>query len=174
MQIEYRLNVCPELCYGLFARAGTSNPQITARPTLNVEAGSEEDELIAHTISTKSNTRAVKDEDMVIATNWQTDPKADHGEGHRPTGRSLALHSLAVAPAHQSLGFGKALMKAYIEQMRQEDDVDRISILTYDRLVPYYKKLGFTHYGKSASEYAGIAWHDLVRLQSSSWKLKAY
>lgn len=157
------MNVCPEICYGLFAKAGTSIPvQIPSEIPVVSQSDSEDDELIAHTISTKSDTKVVKDDDMVIAPNWKSDPKADAGVGHRPSGRSIALHSLAVSPVHQGSGFGKAIMRAYIKQIQQTADVDRISILTYDRLVPYYKNLGFTHYGKSASEYAGIAWHDLV------------
>jgi hypothetical protein len=53
-------------------------------------------------------------------------------------------------------------MKAYFKHMKERGAAERISILTYDRLVPYYKALGFEHYGKSESEYAGVAWHDLV------------
>lgn len=81
--------------------------------------------------------------------------------GHQPAGKTIALHSLAVSPNFQKGGLGRGLMKLYINQLNGQ--ADRISILTYDRLVPYYQKLGFTHYGKSNSEYAGIAWHDLVR-----------
>lgn len=157
------MSVCPEICYGLFAKSGASFPvQIPSDIPIISHSDSEEDELIAHTISTKSDTRVVKDDDMVVAPDWRSDPSADYGVGHRPEGRSVALHSLAVSPTHQGAGFGKAMMKAYIKQIQETGEVDRISILTYDRLVPYYTRLGFTHFGKSASEYAGIAWHDLV------------
>lgn len=130
----------------------------TAPPT-----GSGNDKLVAHVIATRSTSRVVKDEDMSFPPTWKTDPTAQYGVGHQAEGRTIALHSLAVSPTYQRSGFGKKLMKSYIEYMRQNGQADRISILTYDRLLPYYQALGFTHYGKSASEYAGVAWHDLVR-----------
>ena len=103
----------------------------------------------------------VQDEDMAYPEDWKTN-STPQSTGHKPQGRTIALHSLAVSPNRQKTGLGKGLMKAYIDEMRRTGNADRIAILTYDRLVPYYEKLGFTHYGKSESEYAGVAWHDLV------------
>lgn len=105
---------------------------------------------------------------MECSETWRTDAQPQPGIGNVAGGRTIALHALAVDPAHQKSGFGKTLMKSYIEYMRKEGEADRISILTYDRLVSYYEKLEFTHYGKSGSEYAGIEWHDLVNNSSSS------
>ncbi|GJC90374.1 putative N-acetyltransferase C9.02c [Colletotrichum liriopes] len=99
---------------------------------------------------------------MAFPAAWKTDPTTVHYVGHKPEGRTIALHSLAVSPPYQQLGYGKKLMAAYIKEMGRTGKADRISILTYDRLVPYYQKLGFTHSGKSQSEYAGVAWHDLA------------
>ncbi|GKT97192.1 polyamine acetyltransferase [Colletotrichum tofieldiae] len=99
---------------------------------------------------------------MAFPAAWKTDPTTVHYVGHKPEGRTIALHSLAVSPPYQKLGYGKKLMAAYIKEMERTGKADRISILTYDRLVPYYQKLGFTHFGKSQSEYAGVAWHDLA------------
>ncbi|KAI9159101.1 N-acetyltransferase [Paramyrothecium foliicola] len=147
-KIEYRLSVAPELARGLFVREA------------------EGDRLIAHTISTMSVSPTVQDEDMAYPEDWKTS-SATQSVGHKPQGRTITLHSLAVDPAHQKSGFGRRLMKAYIEEMQRSGKADRIAILTYDRLVPYYEKLGFTHYGKSKSEYAGVAWHDLP------WHLEA-
>ncbi|KAH0438598.1 acetyltransferase [Colletotrichum camelliae] len=153
-KIDYRLSVCPELCLGLFVPGNSTTvkpegdiPVFTAPPT-----GSDNDKLIAHVIATKSTSRVVKDEDMSFPETWKTDPTAQYGVGHQAEGRTIALHSLAVSPSYQRSGFGKKLMKSYIEYMRQHGQADRISILTYDRLLPYYQTLGFTHYGKSASE----------------------
>lgn len=161
------MTVCPELCLGLFVRGGTGNVERTQQqgdvPILDkAPAECSKDELIAHTISTMSTSSVVKDEDMAFPAMWKADPTATYDVGHRPEGRTITLHSLAVSPSYQKLGFGKRLMQSYIDSMRRAGHADRISILTYDRLVPYYEKLGFTHYGKSESEYAGVAWHDLV------------
>ncbi|KAM0558236.1 hypothetical protein ACHAPJ_004923 [Fusarium lateritium] len=162
-KIEYRLSVCPELCIGLFLREGASLPSTIPQDIPFItESTSNDDVLLAHVISTKTTNKPVRDEDMAYPSNWKSDPQADYDVGHKKDGGTIALHALAVSPDYQRSGLGKAIMRAYIERMKQTKTADRISILTYDRLVPYYQKLGFEHYGKSESEYAGIAWHDLV------------
>jgi GNAT superfamily N-acetyltransferase len=135
--------VSPETCRGLFIRAADG------------------DHLLAHTISTKTDNERIHDVDMSYPEDWKVNSTVQ-SIGHRPGGRTIALHSLAVSPSHQKAGLGKSLMKAYIEEMRHTGKVDRIAILTYERLVPYYVNLGFTNYGKSVSEYAGVAWQALV------------
>ncbi|OHF01672.1 acetyltransferase [Colletotrichum orchidophilum] len=165
-KIEYRLTVCPQICLGLFARESRSNSEGAthqgAIPAFNPPNATKNDKLIAHTISTKSLSPVVQDEDMSVPPTWKTEPTATYNVGHQPKGRTITLHSLAVAPPFQKLGHGKTLMTHYIEHMRQTAQAERISILTYDRLVSYYQKLGFIHYGKSRCEYAGVAWHDLA------------
>lgn len=161
-KIEYRLTVCPELCVGLFLHSGAELPaQAPQDIPIITEGASDEDVLIGHVISTMSTNKPVRDEDMACPPEWKTNPQADYEVGHKKNGTTIALHALAVSPKYQRSGFGKALMAAYIGQMKKAGRAERISILTYDRLVPYYQKLGFEHYGKSESEYAGVAWHDL-------------
>ncbi|KAF5679516.1 hypothetical protein FCIRC_6129 [Fusarium circinatum] len=161
--IEYRLTVCPEICIGLFLRAGASLPSPIPHDIPFVEdSASSDDVLLAHVISTKTSNKPVKDEDMDYPRNWKQDPQGDCAVGHNKNGRTIALHALAVAPDYQRAGLGKAIMRVYIQRTKSLNAADRISILTYDRLVPYYQRLGFEHYGKSESEYAGVAWHDLV------------
>ncbi|EKJ74092.1 hypothetical protein FPSE_05746 [Fusarium pseudograminearum CS3096] len=168
-KIEYRLTVCPELCMGLFLRGGTGLPSTIPQdiPFLT-ESGSNDDVLLAHVISTKSTNKPVKDEDMDYPPSWKSNPQGDYDVGHKRNGRTIALHALAVSPDYQKSGLGKAIMRAYIERMKKMGAADRISILTYDRLVPYYQKMEFEHYGKSSSEYAGVAWHDLSYIISGS------
>ncbi|KAK7432537.1 hypothetical protein QQZ08_000744 [Neonectria magnoliae] len=163
-KIEYRLTVCPEICLGLFCGGEPHLPfQLPdSIPYVPDASGSEEDTLVAHTISTKSTTRPVKDQDMDFPSDWKANPLAEYEVGHQPKGRTIALHALAVSPKYQRSGLGKALMKSYITQMKEAGHADRISILTYDRLVPYYEGLGFKNYGKSESNYAGVAWYDLA------------
>ncbi|UPL03410.1 hypothetical protein LCI18_014344 [Fusarium solani-melongenae] len=169
-KIEYRLTVCPELCVGLFLRAGQEMPSQAPQdtPVITKQDASSDDILIGHLISTKSANTPIRDEDMAYPPDWKDNPQADFGVGHNKNRRTIALHALAISLDYQRSGFGKALMKAYIRLMKQSGGADRISILTYDRLVPYYTKLGFEHYGKSESEYAGIACHDLSYIFSNS------
>lgn len=134
----------------------------------------DDDVLLAHVISTKTANKPVKDEDMDYPRNWKEDLQGDYAVGHNKNGRTIALHALAVAPDYQRAGLGKAIMRVYIQRTKSLNAADRISILTYDRLVPYYQRLGFEHYGKSESEYAGVAWHDLVsdlnsRMANTNW-----
>ncbi|KAH7329628.1 acyl-CoA N-acyltransferase [Stachybotrys elegans] len=163
-KIEYRLTVCPEICYGLFSSdEGNKTPsEFVDIPVVpQGEGEARKGDLIAHVISTQSASPVVTDDDMAYPPDWKADPSAEATVGHKKSGRTLALHSLAVSPVAQRRGAGKALMKAYLAEMKKSGTADRVSILTYDRLIPYYTKLGFTHRGKSASEYAGVAWHDL-------------
>jgi hypothetical protein len=46
--------------------------------------------------------------------------------------------------------------------MQSADIADRIALLTYDRLVPFYERLGFEYRGKSKAQYAGGGWNDMV------------
>lgn len=83
-------------------------------------------------------------------------------KGHQEQGRTIALHSLAVVPEFQGQGLGKTLMRSYIQRMESSGVADRIAILTYDRLVHYYEKLGFVSKGRSKATYAGREWYDMV------------
>ncbi|KAF5673429.1 acetyltransferase [Fusarium heterosporum] len=167
-KIEYRLTVCPELCIGLFLRAGETLPSPIPQDIPFIERPiSENDKLLAHVISTKTTNKPVRDEDMDYPSDWKANPQGEYDVGHKKGGRTIALHALAVSPDYQRSGIGKAIMRSYIERMEVINAGDRISILTYDRLVPYYQKLRFEHYGKSESEYAGVAWHDLSYIFSS-------
>ncbi|KAJ3523164.1 hypothetical protein NM208_g12556 [Fusarium decemcellulare] len=167
-KIEYRLTVCPELSIGLFLRAGVELPSPVPDdiPFITKEESSEDDKLLAHVMATRSTNAKVQDDDMAVPANWKADPQAVYDVGHNKNGRTISMHALATSPEYQRSGFGKAVMKSYIDQMKKAGTADKISILTYDRLVPYYQKIGFEHYGRSDSEYAGVAWHDLSYILS--------
>jgi GNAT superfamily N-acetyltransferase len=138
---------------------------LAAVPVISAaEAPGKDDVLVAHIISTKSQSPVIVDGDMDYPRDWKSNPTAVANVGHQPTGTTVSLHSLAVAPSQQRKGLGKLLMNKYIEQMRQTEGVERVALLTYDRLVPYYEKLGFKNHGKSAATYAGVSWNDLVRI----------
>jgi predicted N-acetyltransferase YhbS len=110
-----------------------------------------------------SGSAVIVDQDMDYPRDWKSNPRSVAGAGHQPAGTTVALHSLAVSPANQRQGLGKMLVTRYIEQMKKTPGVERVALLTYDRLVPYYEHLGFVNHGKSAATYAGVSWNDLVR-----------
>lgn len=100
---------------------------------------------------------------MAPPSNWQNgDAPADANVGHQENGRTLAVHSLAVLPDYQRRGLGTALMKSYVQRMLESDVADRVALLTYDRLVPYYEALGFENIGRSRVKFGGEAWNDMV------------
>jgi ribosomal protein S18 acetylase RimI-like enzyme len=99
---------------------------------------------------------------MGVPEDWDLGPGMTLECGHIYEGRTVALHSLAVSPTCQRKGYGKALMRAYLDLLKKSGEVDRVSILTYDRLVEYYSRQGFELLGKSEATYAGVDWYDLV------------
>lgn len=106
----------------------------------------------------------MSDDDMRPPTDWHTaEPSAEPHIGHQENGRTLALHSLAVLPDYQGRGLGTALVKSYVQRMLESDVADRVALLTYDRLIPYYEHLGFEHIGRSRCKFGGGEWNDMVR-----------
>lgn len=85
------------------------------------------------------------------------------GIGHQEDGRTIGIHSLAVLPEYQRKGLGTILLKAYIQRMTDSEIADRISILTYEDLAPWYEKtFGFKNDGKSEAAFGGGDWVDMV------------
>lgn len=118
--------------------------------------------LLAHAVSTRTDNKIVREDDMAIPRDWMEGPHAEAHLDQKKYGRTLALHSLAVLPEYQSRGLGEMLMKAYIERIRTSGVADRIAMLTYDRLVPFYERFGFKNKGKSNVKFGGESWNDMV------------
>ncbi|QUC23392.1 uncharacterized protein UV8b_07633 [Ustilaginoidea virens] len=143
-QIEYRLSVCPDICHGLFVR----------------EPAASGETLIAHALATRSDGSLIREHDMAAPPGWKAAAAADGG--HQPEGATLALHSLAVTPAHQRRGVGRSLATRYLALMARVPWVRRVAILTHESLVPFYQELGFDDRGRSACAHGGVAWNDMV------------
>ncbi|KAI9726608.1 MAG: hypothetical protein M1828_000975 [Chrysothrix sp. TS-e1954] len=166
-KFEYRLARCSELCLGMFSSATPESPQLVKDAT-TVETGKTVDSaspgrkgvLLAHLIATKTVNEMISDDDMLLPASEQSATEATRG--HQEHGRTLAVHSLAVLPAFQQKGLGSTLMKAYVQRMVESDVADRISLLTYERLKPYYLKLGFEDRGRSDASYGGGEWWNMV------------
>lgn len=166
----YRLTTCSQLCLGLFTSATPSDPHPPLRRLSSSSFSHPADStdpsrhqvLLAHIIATKTDGTTVTDEDMTLPPKWQSEPHATPHLGHKEYGRTICLHSLAVLPEYQDRGLGKTLVLAWIQRMQSAGVADRIALITYDRLVPFYEKLGFEHLGKSKAKYAGGDWNDMV------------
>ena len=88
--------------------------------------------LFAHIVSTKSDGQVITDEDMDYPRNWRTERAGASDVGHKESGRTICLHSLAVHPKLQGCGLGKLLMKAYLQQVKNAGLADRISLLAQE------------------------------------------
>lgn len=120
--------------------------------------------LLALACATKSANMTVQDSDMAM-------PKPGDGTtvGHNEAGRTICLHSLAVLPEFQAKGLGSTLLKDFIQRMEGAGAGDRIAIITFERLVPWYERHGFRSLGRSEATFGGEVWYDMVReLRSQS------
>ncbi|KAI9665191.1 MAG: hypothetical protein M1831_002201 [Alyxoria varia] len=169
----YRLGTCGELALGLFTSSNTTSlpkeaPTASTAHAPDSASPARKGILLAQLVATKTSNTFVRDEDMMLPPPEQSNvvnaaPGSEVAhQGHNEAGRTLAVHSLAVLPAYQRLGLGTTLMKAYVQRMLESDVADRISILTYESLVPFYKKLGFEEIGKSDVTYGGGDWINMV------------
>jgi len=167
-KFEYRLTKSGQLCLGLFTSAEPGTPAHDAEtsPFANAPDSSEPQRkgvLLAQIIATLTTNELVADEDMEVPENWREGVNVEAGSGHNEKGRTLAIHSFAVLPGYQRRGLGTTLLKAYVQRMVEGEVADRVSIITYKYLVPYYTRMGFDNKGESGSTHGGGDWIDMVR-----------
>jgi len=94
---------------------------------------------------------------------WDTlTPDTTQGIGHKVGGRTVALHALAVLPDLQGSQVGSTLLKTFIQIMKDSQNVDRISLITWERLVPWYERFGFENKGESSVKFGGEKWYAMV------------
>ncbi|RDL38863.1 putative polyamine acetyltransferase [Venustampulla echinocandica] len=165
----YRLTKCGELCLGLFTTVTpNSNPPFSS-PTLAsarvIETGRPSGDvsvLLAHIIAVKTTSHVVTDESMDLPRDWDAVNPTPSPLGHQERGRTIVLHSVAVAPGFQGKGLGQVLMRAYFGLMNGAGIAERLALIAHDHKVSWYEKLGFTNNGKSAAQFGGGGWYDLV------------
>lgn len=136
-QIIYRLTKCGELCFGIFCTVvpgsgGEIESLGVGRP---VETGREDggiSVLLGHVISTKTSTPVVTDASMDYPRDWESGHSAPSEVGHHEDGRTIVLHSVAVAPQVQGRGLGRVLVLAYMQHMNGAGIADRLVLIAHD------------------------------------------
>ena len=80
---------------------------------------------------------------------------------HNPAGAYQSVFSLAVDPAFQGRGYGRALLEGLIARARREGR--RGVVLTcLARKLAYYESFGFVSLGVSGSVHGGAVWYDML------------
>ncbi|KAF4825228.1 Polyamine N-acetyltransferase 1 [Colletotrichum siamense] len=171
-KFEYRLSTCSDICSGIFCSIVPSEAKdkdfaLETLPVANpVETGRANGAVLAlcaHVVSTLGNGPVVTDADMSYPVNWRDQESSkSSGLGHQVMGRTVCLHSFAVAPKLQGCGLGKLMMKSYLQQINNSGVADRVALICQDYLVSYYKRFGFRHVGESRASFAGGGWNDMV------------
>lgn len=100
---------------------------------------------------------------MDFPPNWQSGTSESETRGHCNSGRTIAVHSVAILPAYQNRGLGKTIVKAHAQRMETSGVGDRIALLAHDPMVSFYEKASFENKGKSDAKFGGGGWNDMVR-----------
>ncbi|KAI5293578.1 hypothetical protein KEM55_007033 [Ascosphaera atra] len=156
-KLRYRLTRCPELSLGVFSMPPKSEWE---------DGKPDRATLVAHIIASRTSTDVVTDASMSYPPNWEqrTSLPAPQEQpvGHVEDGQTVAVHSLAVLEGHQGRKLGTTLMKAYIQRIRDAHIAKRIALIAHEHLIPFYERFGFVNKGKSACQFGGGGWYDMV------------
>jgi GNAT superfamily N-acetyltransferase len=153
-QFKYRLTACPSLSVGLFIKTQTGI-----------------DQQIGHVIGARTSSNTITEASMGMPENWESLPSDEavvvDGQvvGNDPMGENVAIHSVVTIPQFQGRGVGKALVRAYIEYIKETQrgsDFRSIVLIAHDYLVKFYEQGGFENRGVSECRFAGGVWFDLV------------
>ncbi|PIA93010.1 hypothetical protein CB0940_04109 [Cercospora beticola] len=158
-KFQYRLKNCGELSLGIFTSEENSEAT-TASTASPAWSGAPERKsiLLGHIVSTMTTSSTVTDDDMSIPTADNPDSKL----GHKPEGRTVCIHSLAVLPEYQGRSLGGTLMKAYLHRLKTQSVADRAALIAHDHLLPYYERFGFKNLGPSKAQFGGGGWYDMT------------
>ncbi|KAL6711048.1 hypothetical protein ACN47E_006923 [Coniothyrium glycines] len=168
-KIEYRLQICGELCSGLFTSGyatteGAVGEIVKKRDFASIDSMDSDRKriLLGHIISTKSKSPVVTDDSMDYPKDWRTAYQLTPSTGHNEDGQTVCLHSLCIHPDFAGKGFGQILLKSYVQRIRDSGVATRIALLCRERLIGFYRKAGFKKIGPSKCQYGGGNWIDMV------------
>ncbi len=78
---------------------------------------------------------------------------------HQPKGKKIMLLGLDVVPEFRKQGLAHELMYQYL---RKEEKRDEVVLTCLEEKVKFYKGMGFTDLGLSASTWGDEQWHEMV------------
>lgn len=99
-------------------------------------------------------------EGFANAGKWVEDYMFEGSDQFDPEGEWEKLLTLAILPDYQSKGYGKQLMRAMIQVVKDRQQRG-LSLTCLEHLVPYYEHLGFSLGQLSESKLGGLDWYDM-------------
>lgn len=88
--------------------------------------------LLGHVLGTKTSTPVTTDASMDFPSDWEAEHPVSSELGHQEEGRTIVLHSVAVAPQFQGRGLGRILMLSYMQHMNGAGIADRLALIAHD------------------------------------------
>ncbi|KAM0249389.1 hypothetical protein ACHAQJ_009064 [Trichoderma viride] len=170
---EYRIRFAASLSYGLFNICDVTERKdwriATKMRGWNVPDCPEDVRrfMFVHIIATMGCGPVVTDEDMDCPKNWK---EILHGRqrypsepvGHRPLGRTVCLHSIAVCARLQGLGLGTATLKSFVQRMSSRRVADRVALLCRKHEIRFFEKCGFKNIGRSNTKSLSGRYYNMV------------
>jgi ribosomal protein S18 acetylase RimI-like enzyme len=81
--------------------------------------------------------------------------------GHVDTGKTIAVHQMAIHKDYHRKGLGKILLKEFMQRMKQSGIAKRLVLIARDQNVKFYEKVGFDERGGSNTKIAGGGWKNM-------------
>ena len=130
--------------------------------------------MFVHIIATLGCSPVVTDEDMDYPKNWAAilhgrDRYPSEPVGHRPHGRTICLHSVAVCPRLQGLGLGTATLKSYVQRMNSLGAADRVALVCRKPETRFFERCGFRNSGRSSIKTLVGEYYNMVCASTSTW-----
>ncbi|KAH0531847.1 hypothetical protein TsFJ059_000627 [Trichoderma semiorbis] len=171
--VEYRVRFSYNLSFGLFNICDMTERKDWWRVTKvrgwNIDGCPEDVRrlMFVHIIATLGCSPVVTDEDMDYPKNWL---KMLHGDenspselvGHRPDGRTVCIHSIAVCPRLQGLGLGTATLKSYVQRLNSLGLADRVALICRKSETRFFQKCGFRNIGRSDTKTLPGEFYNMV------------
>lgn len=79
---------------------------------------------------------------------------------HDPSGQHLAVFGLDVLPDFRGKGYGRLLMKAFI-QFAVDQNKSAIVLTCKSHLIAFYESFGYDNLGLAQSNHGGAQWYDM-------------
>ena len=80
---------------------------------------------------------------------------------HTPEGKQVMILGLDVLPAFRHQGVASALMRAFLQQAKEEGR-DFVLLTCHEDKIGMYEHMGFKELGLSNSVWGGVPWREMI------------